>query len=148
MAAKYYWERAQGNRTLMHCVSRHTKALLGSRNIMFEDVSLHSTHPELPLIKYYGALLAAKGKMDKDKVWRRHLVYCCSLCLALYEHSRSPHAELCYNANSVMISNTKDKQCFCFTYKASSRCFHVGGWRYFLLPMPWTSSQQSTNQCD
>jgi hypothetical protein len=138
-AAKYYWEIAQRNSLLKQAASQHAKALLGGRNFTFEDVWLHLAHPELPLVKYYNALIEAKGVMDKDKVWQQHLIYSRTLYLAMYEHSREPAAELCYNANSVMVSIPKSKQCLLFNYNATSQCFHLEGWHYYLKPMPWGS---------
>ncbi|WP_413111954.1 hypothetical protein [Thaumasiovibrio sp. DFM-14] len=145
-AAKYYWDKAQYNPRLMLSVLRYSKALLESRDTMFEDISLHLAYPELPLIKYYAALLKAKNEIDRDQIWCRHLTYCRALCLALYEHSRAPNAELSYNANAVMLNNAKDKQCFYFTGNAAPQCFHLKAWRYFLLPMPWEATNREASR--
>jgi hypothetical protein len=135
--AKHYWHESLFDSRLYHTACRHADALVDSRNVLFNDLSLHLEHPELPLIKYYGAIQASKGEVDKDQIWQRHLVYCRTLCLALHELQRHPEAQVCYCASSVTVSSPKEHQCFSYTFQASARCFHLNHWRYFLLPLPW-----------
>lgn len=134
-AAQHYWQRVPCHSALKDAIKRHAAALLNSHNLTFEDITLHLAHPELPLLKYYGAIM--NTTQDRGQLWRRHLIYCRSLSLALHEYSRSPDAQLCYSASSVVATTLQKKECVCFHYKAAAHCFHMGSWRYFLLPMPW-----------
>ncbi|MFC5078867.1 hypothetical protein VTH8203_03390 [Vibrio thalassae] len=136
-AARAHWRQAQCHCGLRWTLNRYATALCGAHNLTFEDIDLHLAYPELPLLKYYGALLKASRNTDKEPLWRRHLAYCRALSLALYEYSRAPDSQLCYSASSIVTTSAAKKESVCFRYQATAHCYHVNDWRYFLLPMPW-----------
>ncbi|MDW2318795.1 hypothetical protein R7127_00675 [Vibrio sp. 1159] len=135
-----YWEAYQLDKSLRRLTCQHAKAIVYSRNRVFEDLSWHISHPELPLVKYYAALLEAEGQMEKEQVWRRHLIYCRTLCLALLEQQQHPKADVCYFINAVLVNMVEESQCLCYCFRATPQCFHIDQWRYFLLPMPWENN--------
>lgn len=134
--AEQYWEAYQQDKSLRRLTCQHAQAIVYSRNRVFEDLGWHISHPELPLVKYYAALLEAEGQMEKEQVWRRHLVYCRTLCLALHEQQRHPIADVCYSINTVMVNIASEKQFLSYCFRAAAQYFQVDQWTYVLLPMP------------
>lgn len=121
---------------LKQTLKKHTETLLEESHWDFEDVKLHIQHPDLPLVKYYAAIMQTQGRVCRCTVWEQHYELCQMMSLAVYEQYQHPTAHVSYSKESVVVTHPKTRQCLCYGKLSAPTHYYSHGYHYIQLSLP------------